>query len=456
MGGIVQKLADLSDHYVMVSLFMALFILTFIGAGNVAVVGMLGLILCAAGFVQGSTEVDLWVFVPLVIYNLFGMLSSCVAHGNTVEGYASIQLIFPVIYLLASYLTERELSWLRRLCIGWAAFVAMAGMGQFLYRAISQGSARRLGGFLGNANALGIFLVLGWFALQGGLQEPQKDRDSFLQRLEPVLLAALALTLSMGSFLSMAAGIAVLVAKKRKCVSGGETFFYAARMLAKVSLGVASGILMYLAAARTDWPQSCLIPFAYVLAAVLCWPGLERFLEQYRKTSVAASGMGLLVTAVVIAIRPSAVATFAERLEMMRNGLGYLADHPLLGVGPYRWRILNLYDSDKYFNTYHIHNVFIHVGAELGIIAMGMLLIVAFRSFRKEKPPAQYAGGAAFLFHNLMDTGFFYPGIVTMAMLTTGEARRRANVVNAVAAKLLFGAFAAVFAWNLFCYVRLR
>ena len=82
-------------------------------------------------------------------------------------------------------------------------------------------------------------------------------------------------------------------------------------------------------------------------------------------------------------IRPSALATFAERIEMMENGLGYILFHPVLGLGPSQWRSWNMFDGDKYFGTWHIHNFLIHIGVELGLIAMAALAVIVLRHFRK-------------------------------------------------------------------------
>ena len=68
------------------------------------------------------------------------------------------------------------------------------------------------------------------------------------------------------------------------------------------------------------------------LAETLCWRKFEAFLEAYRPMAAAISAMGLLVAAAAVAVRPSAAATFAERLDMMRSGLRYLTVNPLLVV----------------------------------------------------------------------------------------------------------------------------
>ena len=161
-------------------------------------------------------------------------------------------------------------------------------------------------------------------------------------------------------------------------------------------------------------------------------------------------GGGVLVAAAAVFVRPSALATFTERLEMMRNGLGYIARHPLTGVGPYRWRVLNLEDGDKYFNTYHIHNVLIHVWAELGVLAAGALAVIVLRCLRKRAEPAQRAGFAAFCLHNLMDTSFFYLGITGLTLLTAGNPRQGGRTLGAWTVRAIFILFAALFAFNLY------
>ena len=111
----------------------------------------------------------------------------------------------------------------------------------------------------------------------------------------------------------------------------------------------------------------------------------------------------MLVAGAAVLVRPGSAAIFAERLEMMGSGLHYLFQSPLTGVGPYQWRMLDLYDGGKYFNTWHIHNQWIHVGVELGLPALFCLAFAVARFLRRPKTDAQKAGFTAFLItvHNL-------------------------------------------------------
>ena len=174
---IVHRIDDIIDHYMVISIFMALFILTWVGVGDVPIVCVLGLILCAAGCSGRCGQTDLRVLIPLVVYDLANMVSSYAAYGNITDGYGALHLIFPVLYLLMSCLEKGELLLLRRLCVVWAGITAAAGIISFVFRAVTRGSAARLGGFLGNPNALGIFLVVGWFLLMNCLEEQHKQEE---------------------------------------------------------------------------------------------------------------------------------------------------------------------------------------------------------------------------------------------------------------------------------------
>ena len=521
----------LIDHYIVACIFLALIILTQIGVGDMRTVSMLGLLLCVVGIAQPAAQVDLWILLPLIGFDLIGIASTVAAYGNITDGYGTFHALFPLLYLLTACLDKKDQCVLKQLCILWTGMVAAAGIGQFLYRALWQDSARRMGGLLGNPNAMGIFLVVGWCVLQGflpeweeqeeketdrGEQSGQKGRKErrrlegqkerrgqkepkdwsvthgrLLVYIEPMLLAALTLTLSMGSFIAMAAGIGVLLLGKRRraqeravlagdgeqvqeravLASDGEqvpgravlagdgrraggtsgiVLRYACQLLAKAVLGIGTGMLLYLAAARSGLPMIGLLVLAYGVALVVCWPWVLRFLEAYPKTAAGLSALGILVAAAAVIVRPSAIATFTERLEMMQNGLHYLPQSPLLGVGPYKWRYLNLADSDRYFNTWHIHNLLLHAGVEFGWIAMGMLLMIGGRAFQKKTEPSAKAGFTAFCIHNMIDTSFFYLGITSLTLLAAGDPGCGEKQVRGPALKALCGVAALPFAYSLY------
>lgn len=443
------------DYFIVLLLFMALFILTFIGVGDLRVVGLVGIMLCLAGMMQQSARVDIWGLIPLVIYNLMNMISSYNTYGNIATGFASIQLIFPVVYLLMACMSEKEKSMLQLLCACWAGTVAGVGICQFVFKALHH-EAARLGGIVGNPNALGIFLVVGWFALLSAREDSGEEAGcsrTFMFCLEPVILTGLSLTLSMGSFCAMAAGVFVMVFHEIRRSGFGRGAMFACELLARAAMGFAVGLLMYISATRTVMPWMCVLLLLYICAFSVRWENFLCFLNSHKRMALMISAMGVAVACTAIAVRPSAVSTFMERLEMMQNGLGYIMNNPLLGIGPYQWRIMNLYDSDIYFNTWHIHNALIHVGVEIGLIAMAMLIWIVVRFYMKKEKQSQRAGFTALVFHNMMDTSFFYPSIVLLTMMSTVNPEERGKKVRSGALKVFFGICMLIFAWNIFYYM---
>ncbi len=442
---ITSRLDNALDRYVLILLALALAALTLGGVGTPASVGPVGALLCAVGCAQRRAEADLWAVFPMVVYLLAGGVATYRVYGTITEGYVFAHAVLLAIYLLMACLEEEELLLLRRLAALWAAGVAAAGVLQYIVRSL-MGSTGRLGGILQNPNALGIFLTVGYFTLQDCLPEAEEAGllPKILRRAEPVILTALALTLSMGSFLAMAAGILAMLIRQRRRSTWKETFFFACRLLARASLGIGLGIMMYFTARHARIPWLCLVMLGYLLALAAQWETLERFLRTYRSAAAVIAGGGALVAAAAIAIRPSAIATFAERIKMMADGLSYIPDHLLLGLGPYQWRLYNLEGGGKYFNTWHIHNFLIHIAVELGIVAALALLAVIFRHFWKTGAPV----AAAFLVHGMIDTGFFYLGITAMALVAAGEPRKGGRKLKGPAVRLLF---AALFVLFLYC-----
>lgn len=103
--GEVESPAHKNEHGFFVYLLFAVQIILTISCGR-AVIPVVGIVLCAVGFIKGKTKVDLWVLVPLILYNVFSCTASYVAHGNIRTGTAYAHLIFPILYLMLSYLDD--------------------------------------------------------------------------------------------------------------------------------------------------------------------------------------------------------------------------------------------------------------------------------------------------------------------------------------------------------------
>lgn len=80
----------LIDHYIVACIFLALIILTQIGVGDMRTVSMLGLLLCVVGIAQPAAQVDLWILLPLIGFDLIGIASTVAAYGNITDGYGTL------------------------------------------------------------------------------------------------------------------------------------------------------------------------------------------------------------------------------------------------------------------------------------------------------------------------------------------------------------------------------
>ena len=155
---IERGLDGLAGHYTEACIFLAQLILTMVGVGNLRTVSILGLVLCVIGLVKQSAQIDPWIFAPLVLYNLVAMVSACRIYGTVADGYGALQSVFPVLYLLLMCQEDSEQLLVKRMSVLWGGAAAAAGLLQFTFLAAVQDRAGRLGGLLGNPNAMGIFL----------------------------------------------------------------------------------------------------------------------------------------------------------------------------------------------------------------------------------------------------------------------------------------------------------
>ncbi len=489
----VRLSGPVAQNIAVCGLAFAIVLLSLMGTGMITLSCLLGIALCIIGCLQRSIKVDWWIFGPLLVFMVFNFLSSFSTYGNLVRGFASFQLIYVVLYALIGCLNVKRTLLLKKLCVLWVALVAASGIFEFTVDSFSS-TASRLNVLFGNANAVGIFMVLGWFALLNcRIQDHQDEYFPNIKELifrkpasvkedrsgktnaqekpsrkekrsappvkmkmadrlygiltwvlpftEPIILVALLLTLSMGSIVSLLIGLIVyMLWKKHTHPEYGwpNLFNQLVFFGAKIVVCFLVGLFMYLAAERAGMPLMCEILFLYLVVLVLSWHKLENFLATHKAVSILLSVGSILCAVVAIILRPNALNTFFERFAMMGNGLHYLLTDPLLGVGPNQWRFYNLQDPDTYFNVWHIHNLFIHMGVEIGLVALIALIIIAVRCFMKRAPQAQQGENAAFLFHLFIDTAFFVLGVVSLFIMTAGDPTRRGRFLKTTGTKVFF------------------
>jgi len=70
----------------------------------------------------------------------------------------------------------------------------------------------------------------------------------------------------------------------------------------------------------------------------------------------------------------------SQRIRFYQHSLDQLIHNPIIGVGLGNWKIKSIdYDSQYirgYIVPYHVHNDFLEIGAELGIVGLGLYLFI--------------------------------------------------------------------------------
>ena len=429
-----------SDNCVALCTLLVIVALSFTSAGNPELVGLLSVVLCVSILTKRSMKLDLWVFIPLILFIVFSIVSSFLAYDLLTRGHVCVQAVLPVIFLAIASMDSREARLTQQMVVAWTVLVSAIGIVLFVGNAFT-GEIFRMKWPLTSPNAQGIFLAVAWFALQG-----LKDNDkmnSILKHGEPLILTAFALTLSLGSFGSFVIGAIAMLLYSKRGRSWGTVGADAAVMIVKLVISVGTGMYLYLAPSWGDLPAFNVVTIVYLIVLVAFWPTLEAFLRAHMCITAPFAILGPVAAVVAMLIRGSAPATFLERLAMIQNGIGYLSVNPLFGVGPFQWRPLNMMDGDLYFNTWHIHNTLLHTAVELGIIAALMLVVVAVRFFVKRRNPEQRGSFIAFIAHNMMDPSFFFSVVPGFLMVTACSPRERGICLCGWKMKLLVGACTA-------------
>lgn len=399
---------------------------------------------CLYCLTLGGTKVDLRALGALCLLALATSFSVVLYYGDISRNNA-LFYVMPALYFALSYLgkSSQRLFW--KLCVVGAAVVACAGLTTFSFEAL-QDTAWRARAVLGSPNALGIFLAIAWLCL---MSMRERDRAT-LVFLEPVLLACLALTLSGGSLLSLACGFGVVVYRKKKTCSWRQLGNFCVNIFARMAISFFLGIMFYIAANRTTIPWFCFVLVALVLLVCVMWPKILLLLEECQWLSYLITVLcGLFFVAALFMFRQSAFSTFAERVWMMENGIGYLFRYPLYGLGYGQWPIYNFQDDDMYFNVSQIHNTPIHIGVEFGLIAMAAVMYAIIHRFWKGG--GNTPGALAFAVHSMIDNPIF-SRMGLFGFLLCAEPRKNGTRLDRLETRVGLLMYAPVL---LYCLMRL-
>lgn len=430
----IKSISKNAEQRYTILLLLSSLILTTIGDFNSGlIVGVLALALSTNLLDSKSIElmVDLHILIPLGILYIVGMISLLYNVNEVIFGFTTDWLLLPVVYILVCSLGSNDMKRIKFFAILWVELITLFGLVQYVLAYLVNHEGGRFGGVFGNANAMGILLVFEWFLLKS---KDLEDLGYKFHIAEPLILVCLAMTLSMGSFVSF--GVALLIFCKKSNKDIRSVLLYFCNTVCKLLSPLLVGLLFYTSTRpnMSDW--AIILPLVAFIGLLLIWNQINNIIYV---TSLKYAPLVLLVgvcaTALFIWFRPSATATFTERIDMMASGFKYLFKNPLLGIGQFNWRSLDLSDGGTYYNTWYIHNVFLHLAVESGLLCLLSLVWVIVRFFKVQwnnyKGVAEMCAVCTLVIHSFVDVALFRICIPCLILITCSNAcARKAKLIK--------------------------
>jgi O-antigen ligase len=163
-------------------------------------------------------------------------------------------------------------------------------------------------------------------------------------------------------------------------------------------------------------------------AGILAIARVKRLRLNWKHLVVGLTTAVALLPLLLLQVEHPTHAPANTRFDLWRVAAITFSQHPLLGIGPERYReaFLDLAQVQHNVNHTHAHNTYLQVAAEtgvLGLLALGGLIITAtqriwrgFRSGDRHGAPIAAALMAGLLVHGVLDYVYWVLALVLMAL----------------------------------------
>tara|TARA_B110000879_G_C11174437_1_gene515197 strand:- start:2089 stop:3357 length:1269 start_codon:yes stop_codon:yes gene_type:complete len=129
-----------------------------------------------------------------------------------------------------------------------------------------------------------------------------------------------------------------------------------------------------------------IISLTYFLALVLSFP-INSFVSDYLDQS--ESNLSNRVSSLVSLIdqERETDTSINQRLAFYSQALNHISENPIFGTGIGNWKIKSI-DTNKeniigYQVPYHVHNDFLEIATEIGLIGLALYLLLLYKGFKK-------------------------------------------------------------------------
>lgn len=150
-----------------------------------------------------------------------------------------------------------------------------------------------------------------------------------------------------------------------------------------------SPVLLVLAAMlyfKLKQKRLLIISLTYFLALVLSFP-INSFVSDYLDQS--ESNLSNRVSSLVSLIdqERETDTSINQRLAFYSQALNHISENPIFGTGIGNWKIKSI-DTNKeniigYQVPYHVHNDFLEIATEIGLIGLALYLLLLYNGFKK-------------------------------------------------------------------------
>ena len=129
-----------------------------------------------------------------------------------------------------------------------------------------------------------------------------------------------------------------------------------------------------------------IISLTYTLALALSFP-INSFISDYldKSDSNLSNRVSTLVS--LVDEEKKVDASVNQRLNFYSQALNHIIENPFFGTGIGNWKIKSIDTNKKnivgYQVPYHVHNDFLELAAELGLIGLGIYLLLLYTGFKK-------------------------------------------------------------------------
>ena len=143
------------------------------------------------------------------------------------------------------------------------------------------------------------------------------------------------------------------------------------------------GFVVYL---KSKQIKLLIVSTIYILVLTLSFP-VNSFLSDYLGKSESNINNRMSSLNALIDQEQKKDGSLTQRINFYSQAVNVILKNPFSGVGLGNWKLKSI-DTDKknivgYSVPYHVHNDYLEIGAEIGLIGLGLYITILFISFKK-------------------------------------------------------------------------